>query len=282
MDAEAHDGGAAPEAPAEQVAHDGEAAEEKGGSMQDVNIDPLASTHSGEADAVPEELESSLQAQEDDETRVTAPVDQEQPEETIAPPAPDDTAVAKEDVSAIVPSNPEPGAPQAGSVPTVESTDAEAVPEPTPEPTVPAADSTANKMVSDPTPDPMPEPTPVNTVARADGTQNTPGAMPVFVQSAAGLTDITLEAPRPVSDMGADAGTSQGAMGSGLSNGHRGPTLGGLNGAAPQPAHCDPSYRDIQVVPSEHHGAPHSSSVSMNLAAVPPRALFVSYVAILS
>lgn len=141
------------------------------------------------------------------------------PEETTPPPVPEAPAVKEASLDEIEPSEPAPEAP-------------------VPADPVPAVESTVNAVAPEPVATPQPVPS----------------------QSAVEPIDLALEAPRPVSDMGAEAGTSQGATTSAVSNVHYGPTLGGLNGAAPQPASAsEPTYRDIQVVPSEHSGVYHCS-----------------------
>ena len=124
-------------------------------------------------------------------------------------------------------------------------------PAPAPEPPERLAPTPASPAPAppDPAPAPLPEQTPAPLPEPLASAPEPPAPAPA--ESDAGTSSAALKAPRPVPVMGGAPGTSQGATTSGTS-GHGGPTLGGLNGAAPQPTFGDPSYRDIQVVPSEH------------------------------
>jgi hypothetical protein len=218
MEAEARDGGVAPEAIGEPATMDVVVAAD---SPQDV--DPLAADPSAEVDTLPIEPDSSppLQAAHAEQQ---GPVDQE-PAETALPHATNAPAVSEEPISETGPSASAPDEP--------------APADPTP------ADDPAAAVVSTENAPPL-EPAPAPTVA------HDPVAMPA--QSAAEPADAATAAPTPESDI-AQAGTSHGATTSAASNGQTVPTLTRLSGAPAQPASAgDPSYRDIQVVPSEHSG----------------------------
>lgn len=205
MESEARESGEAPEAPVEQVAQDVEA---EADTLKDEEIDPLASTPGGDADAAPPEPDVGPSAEEgqvmqSDHSAQQEPIQSAPPPVTEAPPEQQDAIVEPE------PPKPAQEAPKA------------------PEPAHPAA-SAGNTEPAEPT---------------------------IESASAQKEADSTIEAPKVVSDMAEGASTSHGAASSPILPTHGGPTLRGLNGAAPQPSTGEASYRDIQVVPSEHHGA---------------------------